>query len=335
MKSVIVLLMLFVGVAVLPGQIANDGAVLGVVTDTSGAPVSGAAVTVQNLDTGFNKTVNSDSRGNFELLALPIGTYSVTVNLPGFKTWKIERLVLDIGDRSRVSPVLQVGDVKEQVSVEATADLIQTDKASVEDVVSQKQIRDLPLNGRNPVQLVSLAPGMQYQGQAGGQFGAERGSTVQGVGVQAGQTQFTLDGFNANGGMDEGAIAIPNVDTIAEFNVEASTFSAEYGRDPMHIIMNTKTGTNEFHGSLWEFLRNDKFAARNAFATSTPKLIQNQFGAAVGGRIIRDRTFFFSSFEGLRVRSDTIFNSTVPTAAMQQGDFSGAGTTIIDPRTGQ
>ena len=185
------------------------------------------------------------------------------------------------------------------------------------------------------MQLVSLAPGMQYLGQSGGQWGAERGSYVQGSGTQSGQTQFSLDGFNANGGMDEGAIAIPNVDTIAEFNVQASSFSAEYGRDPMHVVMVTKSGTNEYHGSLWELMRNDKFAARNAFATSTPKLIQNQFGAAAGGRIIRDKTFFFTSFEGLRIRQDTIFNSTVPQPAMLQGNFSGLSTTIMDPTTGQ
>src|SRR5690242_7023574 len=126
MKSVIILIVLLAGVTVLPGQIGNDGAVLGVVTDSSGAPVSGAGITVQNLDTGFNKTATSDASGNFELLALPIGPYSITISMQGFKTWKVERLILNIGDRSRISPTLQVGDVKEQVSVEATAELIQT-----------------------------------------------------------------------------------------------------------------------------------------------------------------------------------------------------------------
>ena len=335
MKRIVVfLLSLFALAAVMPGQIANEGAVLGVVLDPSGAAVAGAQVTVVNLDTGFTKTVSTGPEGSFEVLALPIGPYSITVSLQGFKTWKLERLVLNIGERSRLSPVLEVGDVREQVSVEATTELIQTEKSSIEDVVEQKQIRELPLNGRNPVQLVSLAPGMQYLGQSGGQWGAERGSYVQGSGTQSGQTQFSLDGFNANGGMDEGAIAIPNVDTIAEFNVQASSFSAEYGRDPMHVVMVTKSGTNEYHGSLWEFMRNDKFAARNAFATSTPKLIQNQFGAAAGGRIIRDKTFFFTSFEGLRIRQDTIFNSTVPQPAMLQGNFSGISTTIMDPTTG-
>jgi hypothetical protein len=336
MKRVIFfVLSIFIVAAVMPGQIANEGAVLGVVLDPTGAAVAGAEVTVNNLDTGFTKTVSTGPEGSFEVLALPIGPYSVTVSLQGFKTWKVERLVLNIGDRSRLSPVLEVGDVKEQVSVAATTELLQTDKSSIEDVVEQKQIRDLPLNGRNPVQLVSLAPGMQYLGQWGGQWGAERGSYVQGSGTQSGQTQFTLDGFNANGGMDEGAIAIPNVDTIAEFNVQTSSFSAEYGRDPIHVVMATKSGTNEYHGSLWEFMRNDKFAAKNAFAPSTPKLIQNQFGAAGGGRIIRDKTFFFTSFEGLRVRTDTIFNSPVPQPAMLNGDFSGISTPIIDPTTGK
>lgn len=336
MKNLVSLVvLLFALVAVIPGQIANEGAVLGVVTDGTGAAIVGAQVTVENLDTRFTKTVSTGGAGSFEILALPIGPYSVMVSLQGFKTWKLEGLVLDIGERSRLSPVLQVGDVKEQVSVEATAELIQTEKASVEGVVEQKQIRDLPLNGRNPVQLVSLVPGMQYLGQSGGQWGAERGSYVQGAGTQSGQTQFSLDGFNANGGMDEGAIAIPNVDTIAEFSVQASSFSAEYGRDPMHVVMATKSGTNEYHGSLWEFMRNDKFAARNAFAESTPKLIQNQFGASAGGRIIRDKTFFFTSFEGLRIRTDTIFNSTVPQPAMLQGNFSGISTAIIDPTTGK
>ncbi|MFN7993475.1 MAG: TonB-dependent receptor [Bryobacteraceae bacterium] len=329
----IAVLLLFVTVGF--AQIANEGAVLGVVTDSTGAAVAGAQVTVENLDTRFTKVVTTSAEGSFEVLALPIGPYTVSVSLQGFKTWKVARLVLNIGDRSRLSPVLEVGDVKEQVSVEATAELIQTEKASVEGLVEQKQIRDLPLNGRNPVQLVALAPGMQYNGQAGGQWGAERGSTVQGVGVQSGQTQFSLDGMNANGGMDEGAIAIPNVDTIAEFSVQQSTFSAEYGRDPMHVVMATKSGTNEFHGSLWEFMRNDKFAARNTFASGTPKLIQNQFGASAGGRIIRDKTFFFSSFEGLRIRTDTIFNSTVPQPAMLTGDFSKVSTSIIDPTTGK
>ena len=312
-------------------QLGSEGAILGVVTDATGAVVAGAVVTVTNLDTGLTRTATSDSAGNFEILALPIGPYSVTVSTKGFKTWKLERTQLTVGERSRLSPSLQVGDVTEQVSVEATAELIQTEKASVEGVVQTRQITMLPLNGRNPVQLVSLLPGMRYLGKGG----PERGTTVQGVGNRTDQTQFTLDGLNANAGMDETGFAIPNVDTIAEFNVQASSFSAEYGRDPLHVVMVTKSGTNEFHGSLWEFLRNYKMDARNTFAVTKPKLIRNQFGAAVGGRIIRDKTFFFSSYEGTRIRQQSIYNSTVVQPAMLQGDFSALSKTITDPLTKQ
>lgn len=329
----IIISLLFSTCGALWGQIANEGAVLGVVTDRGGAVILGAAVTARNLDTGLTKKIITDSAGAFEILGLPIGPYNVSVTMQGFKTWTVPSTVLAIGQLSRFSPTLDVGGSTEQITVVADAELLQTENASVDSVVQQKQIRDLPLNGRNAVQLVSLAPGMQYTGQAGGQFGAERGSTVQGVGIQSGQTQFTLDGFNSNGGMDEGAVGIPSIDAIAEFNVKASGFSAEYGRNPLQVLMVTKSGTNAYHGTVWEFARNSAFAASNRFATTKPELIQNQFGAAGGGRIFRDRTFFFVSFEALRLRQDQIFNNTVPSAAMLQGDFSGQATPIIDPIT--
>ncbi len=335
MKRIIILIsLLFATSGISRAQIANAGAVLGVVADRSGAVVAGAAVTARNINTGFNKEAQTDSTGSFEILGLPIGSYTVNVSMQGFKTWSAKNLVLEIGQRSRLSPVLDIGSSSEQVDVQANSEQLQTENASVDTVVQQKQIRDLPLNGRNAVQLVSLAPGMQYTGQAGGQFGAERGSTVQGVGIQSGQTQFTLDGFNSNGNMDEGAVAIPSVDAIAEFSVKASGFSAEYGRDALQVLMVTKAGTNSFHGSAWEFTRNSAFGAANRFATTKPRLVQNQFGIAGGGPIFRDRTFFFGSFEMLRVRQDQIFNKTVPTAAMMNGDFSAISTPIIDPTTG-
>lgn len=336
MRRVLVLLStLLLAVSIVRAQTAEQGAVLGVVTDQSGAVIPGAKVTVTNRDTGFTKEDATDSAGQFEILALPIGPYSVNVSMNGFKSWRMERLVLEIGQRSRLSPVLTLGNVDQKVEVAALDPQIQTESASTETVIQEKQVTDLPLDGRNVVQLVSLAPGMQYTGQVGGQFGAERGSYVQGVGVQSGQTQFSLDGSNANGGMDEGAIAIPSVDTIAEFNVQTSNFSAENGRYPLQVMVATKSGTNSYHGSLWEFARNSAFAARNYFATTTPKLIQNQFGAAGGGRIFRDKTFFFGSFEGLRIRQDQIFNSATPTPAMLNGDFSSLSTTIVDPTTGK
>ncbi|MCW5978589.1 MAG: TonB-dependent receptor [Bryobacteraceae bacterium] len=326
----ILILFLIASCAVL-AQMGSEGAFLGVVNDATGAVAPGADILVTNLDTGLVKRTSSDPAGNFEILALPPGPYSVGVSLQGFKTWRLERAVLTVGERRRISPVLEVGQISEQVSVEATVELMQTEKSSVEAVVQERQIRDLPLNGRNPAQLVALVPGMRFLGRGN----VELISTVQGHGVRDDQTEFRLDGLSSNAGMDEGGMAIPNVDMIAEFNVQTSSFSAEHGRMPMQVVMVTKSGTNEFHGAAWEFLRNDKLDARNAFATTKPVIRRNQFGFAVGGPVVRNRVFFFGGFEGVTDRRETIYNSVVPQPQMLKGDFSSLPRTILDPATGQ
>lgn len=315
-------------------QVGTEGAILGVVTDSSGAVVAGADVTVVNLATNLTKTAVTGADGNFEILALPRGTYSVTASLAGFKTWVVEKVELTLGERKRLSPVLAVGQLSEKVTVLAQVEIIQTEKGSLESVVEQKQILDLPLNGRNPVELVRLIPGMRYLGQGG----PERGITVQGLGNRTGDgggTEFQLDGLNANAGMDERGFGIPNVDTIAEFNVETANFSAEHGRNALQVLSVTKSGGNAFHGTLWEFHRNNKMDARNTFSSTKPKLIRNQYGYSVGGPIIRDKTFFFTSYEGTRIREETIYNSTPVPAAFLTGDFSALATSIRDPQTGQ
>ena len=313
-------------------QVGTQGSILGAVTDASNAALPGATISVRNLDTGLEQTAVTDEAGNFEILALPIGPYEVTVSMPGFKTWRQERLTLNVGERSRVAPVLEVGQITESVTVEGGAPLLQTERSSVQTVVEMQQIRELPLSTRNPVVLVNLVPGLRFTGAGG----PERGSTVQGFGLRENQTEFQLDGLNANAGMDEGGITIPNVDTIAEFSVETSSFSAENGRNPLQIVMATKAGTNAFHGTAWEFVQNDKFNARNAFSTAEPpKLNRNQFGAAAGGPIIRNKTFFFGSFEGTPIRRESLYNSVVVQPEMLEGDFSSLPRAITDPRTGQ
>ena len=153
--------------ATLSAQVGTEGAILGVVTDSSGAVVAGAEVTVVNLGTNLTKKAVSDSQGNFEILALPRGMYSITAAFSGFKTWVVESAELTLGERKRVSPVLTVGEISDRVTVEAQAELIQTEKGSLESIVEQKRIVELPLNGRNPVELVRLIPGMRYTGQSG------------------------------------------------------------------------------------------------------------------------------------------------------------------------
>jgi hypothetical protein len=324
--------LLMLSIAPVMAQVGTQGSILGTVVDSSGASLPGATVTVTNLDTGLVQTSVSDGAGNFEILALPIGPYSVGVSLDGFKTWQLERIVLTVGERSRVSPVLEVGQITEQVTVVGEQPLLQTERSSVTTVVQMNQIRELPLSSRNPVVLVNLVPGMRFTGSGG----PEMGSTVQGFGMRSNQTEFQLDGLNANAAMDEGGMTIPNVDTIAEFSVETSSFSAENGRNPLQVIMATKSGTNEFHGSAWEFNQNDAFSARNAFSgREPPKLNRNQYGGALGGPVLRNRTFFFGSFEATPIDRETIFNSVVPQPAMLEGDFSSLDTPIRDPLTGQ
>ncbi len=314
------------------GQVGTQGVILGTVADPSGAVVPGAQVTVENLNTGLTTNVKTNSVGAFDVPALPIGPYSVQVSMQGFKAWKVDRVDLTVGARQRLTITLQVGNTSQQVSVSAAPALLQTETAQTGTTVQEKNILNLPLNGRNVVNLVQLAPGMRF---TSGQSGPERGTYVQGLGGQSDQTQFSLNGSNINSGMDEGAITLPDVDSIAEFRVETSGFGAEHGRDPVQVVMATKSGSNQFHGSAWEFVRNNAFDARNTFSAKTPKLTQNQFGGAVGGPVIKDKTFFFASFEGTTVRQESLYNSPVPDPAWLNGDFSGVSTPIIDPTTGQ
>jgi len=311
----------------LPGQISTEGAFFGTVTDTTGSSVPGAIVSATHIETGLTKQSVTDTDGTFSIFALPIGKYSVTVKANGFKTWQLAEAELTVGDRSRLSPVLAVGEISESISVSENAELLQTEKSSVESVVQMRQIRELPLDTRNPLALVSLVPGMRYVST---ETGGERGTYVQGQGVRQNKTEFTLDGFISNAPMDEGGTGIPNVDAVAEFSVEMN-FSAENGRDPMQVKVATKSGTNEFHGSAWEFNQNDDYNARNTFALTTPRVRYNQFGAAVGGPVFRNKTFFYGNFQGTVIHNAQVFNQQAVTPAMEKGDFSALQHPITDP----
>lgn len=312
-------------------QTGTEGSILGVVKDSSGGLVPSASVVVTNTDTGLSNPVKTDVNGFFQVMALPRGTYSVTVSAAAFSTWRLSRAELTAGEFKRIEPVLTVGDVKQEVSVQGGTELIQTERASVETAIEQKQIRDLPSNGRDPVQMVNLAPGMRYLG-VGGNVQAHQ---VQGLGQHSDATQFSVDGMDANDPSLEQGVALPNLDSVAQFRVQTSSFSAADGRQPLQVQIITKSGTNQFHGTLWEFLRNDTLDARNTFALTKPKLRRNQYGFSAGGPIIKNRTFFFTSYEGLKIRQDTIYNQNTIDPAFLNGDFSSVKTAIIDPQTGK
>ena len=331
-SATILTVLFLLGVSQLSAQLGTQGSILGVATDTTGAVIPGAEVVVTNVETGQSLTTTTNEVGIFEVLGLNRGIYDVSVTLEGFKTWTMERAELIVGQRLRVSPALEVGDVTEQITVEsAGVELIQTEKSSVTGTVEARQITDLPINGRNPAELVNLVPGMRYSGR---ENTGERGNAVQGAGIPLENTEFLIDGLSANASMNERGITIPNVDTIAEFSVETSSFSAENGRNPIQMIMVIKSGTNDFHGALWEFLRNESLDARNTFANSTPKFVQNQFGATAGGPVVRNRTHFFLSNEYTRRRREDLYNSATIAPGMLQGDFSSLSKTITDPFTG-
>jgi hypothetical protein len=310
-------------------QTGTEGSILGTVVDASGAAVPGAAVAVTNVETGIAAKAVTDANGYFQVLALHRGAYSVTVQKPGFASWQLERMEVTSQENKRVSPVLTVGTTQQQVTITAGVDLVQTEDAAVAGAIEESQIRELPLNGRDSIQMVELTPGMRYLGLGGN----TDTRTVQGLGMRTDQTLFTVDGQDHNDPSTEGGMIIPNLDSVAQFRVETSNFTAASGRQPLQVKLITKGGTNEYHGTLFEFLRNDMFDARNTFALTRPKLRRNQFGGSAGGPIRKDKTFFFASFEDTIIRTETLFNSFAIPPALLTGNFG--GTKITDPRTGQ
>ena len=313
------------------GQTGTEGSILGIAVDASGAVMPGAAVTVTNIETGISTRVTTGSDGYFQVPALPRGYYSVNVQKAGFSAWQLQSIALTAGENKRVSPALQVGTTQEQVTVAAGVDLVQTEQSGIAGAVEEKQIRELPLNGRDAIQMAELIPGMRYLGIGGNPLTDQR--TVQGLGMRTDQALFTVDGQDHNDPSTEGGMIIPNLDSVAQFRVETSNFGAASGRQPLQVKLITKGGTNALHGTLFEFLRNDALDARNTFATTRPKLRRNQFGGSAGGPIRRNKTFFFASYEASRIRTETLFNSFAVNPTLQAGNFG--STRITDPVTNQ
>ena len=320
--------------AIAGAQVGTQSSITGTVVDATGASVPDARITATNVATRDMRQTPSDASGAFGILALPAGMYTVTAEARGFKKWENSQVVVTVGDKIRLAPVLQVGAVTETISVQGTAP-VQTENATIETVVQMQQIRELPLDTRNPLALVGLAPGMRYEGQAGA--GGQRATHVQGYGLRDNKTNFQLDGINTNEGSDEGGTAVPNVDAIEEFNVQPLNAGASAGRDPSQVLVVTKSGTNAFHGTAFEFDQNDIFNAYNAFADKTqpkPRVRYNLFGGTLGGPIIKNKTFFFGSFQGIVIRNAQLLNEPAVPTAFESGDFSSLSTPIIDPTTG-
>jgi hypothetical protein len=301
------------------------GSIRGTVQDPSGALVQGATVSARQTETGLTRTATTDPSGAYVLLELPVGHYELQVEAKGFQKYMQQGITLNVNETATIPVHLAVGAESQILEVNADAQLIQGTVTSLGKTVSEREVLDLPLNGRNFTQLGLLQPGVvpltPGLAEAGGSLRAGQAYAVNGQRPES--NNFLIDGANNFNGVDGGFVLKPPVDAITEFRILTHNASAEFGQSlgsTTNII--TRSGTNRFHGALWEFLRNDIFDATNYFAATTEPLKQNQFGGTFGGPIRKDKTFFFAYFEGFRNRQGETDSSTVPSLAERQGDFS-------------
>ncbi len=335
-----------------PGFAQTLGEITGIVNDSSGAVLSGATVTVTSAASGQTRETVSNAAGIFSFPGLTPGVYEVKVSAQGFKTSVRPSIELQVQQNLRLDFALSVGDVSESIEVSATAATLMTENATVGTVIENKRIVDLPLNGRNALGLVALAPNVSYDFPSAGQAGARQGGIRAGRSIAvAGQrsqyNHFTLDGIENTDPNFNTYIVEPSVDALQEFKVQSGVYPAEFGRGATQINISTKNGSNDFHGTAFYFLRNDKLDAKNyAFTQARPPkdpFKWNQFGFTLGGPVMipkvfngRNRLFFMTNYEWFRQRRNVQGLFTVPTAAARGGDFSGLpfGTTgIYDPAT--
>jgi hypothetical protein len=301
---------------------------VGRVTDESSSVVPRAKITLINTGTNETHTLIADDGGEFTLAQLSPGQYTVTAELPGFNREVRRGIVLETGQQARLDIVLKVGSVTEEVQVSAAAALMTTESATVGNVVDQKKIVELPLNGRDYLQLAQLQPNVFAPAQ-GSNLGFRGGFNVAGNSEIA--NQYILDGIDNNDETTNQPLHRPILDSVREFRVLTGTYSAEYGRQAGgQVIVTTRSGENNLHGAAWDFHRNAPLDARNFFAPRKPPFHRNQFGGVLGGPVRHDKTFFFVGYEGQRRGQQEAGLANVPSLAFQQGDLSST-TTIRNP----
>ncbi len=323
------------------------GSIVGTVTDQSKAVVAGAHVTLTNTGTAEGRTDQTDANGNYQFVNLLPGVYRVDVDSPGFKHLTYDQVQVQVQAAVRVDAALQLGDVGQTVEVSGQTVQLQTETSSLSQVVEGRVVQQMPLNGRNVLNLVALVPGVVAQGSS---LGNPTNTNISAWGnYQIGggfgnQSAAFLDGAPLNTAYNNAVMLVPTQDSIQEFRVQTNNLGPEFGRFAGGVInMISKSGTNEYHGTAYEFLRNKVLNSNTFFnnrsGIATPAFTQNQFGADVGGPVIKDKTFFFVSYEGFRLRQGASTLTSVPTAAMRDGDFSnlrsssGALIPLYDPLT--
>ncbi|HTU44727.1 MAG TPA: carboxypeptidase-like regulatory domain-containing protein [Bryobacteraceae bacterium] len=307
------------------------GSISGNVTDATGAPVSGAKVTVSAEATGFSREAVTDDAGHYTIPLLGVATYTVRAELKGFQTSEAKGVRLQVDEQRELDFKMVPASIQQTVEVTATPVEVQTTNPTLGQVITSQQVAELPLNGRDFVQLASLTPGTIqetnpnsfFNGGADSEVSARGSFSLSVGGSRPNSTDWLLDG-NDNNELTAGGIAIlPSIDAIQEFKVLTYNYSAQYGtRAGPTVLVTTKSGTNQIHGSVFEFLRNTDLDARSFFATSTEKFNLNQFGGSVGGPIKKDKTFFFADIQNKIQRHGIPFTGLVPSVAMRSGDFT-------------
>jgi len=318
------------------------GSIRGTVQDPSGAIVRGATVTAKQVETGLTRVVAADRQGEYVLVELPIGHYQLQVQAKGFQTYVQQGISLDVNQNATVAIQLRLGSETQQVEVSANAALVQSTVSSLGQTVMEHEILDLPLDGRNFSQLGTLQPGVVPLTpgllEAGGPARENQAYAVDGQRPES--NNFMIDGADNVSSVDGGFVLKPPIDAIAEFKILSHNANAEFGRNTgstTNIV--TRSGSNSFHGSLWEFLRNDAMDSSDYFTHGVQPLKQNQFGGTFGGPLRKDKTFFFGYYEGFRNRQGETVPATVPTSEERQGNFGAECTDLpgasFDPATGQ
>jgi hypothetical protein len=344
-RQIVVCVFLSLAVMLTPAHAADPtGTISGTVLDSSGAPIPKARVVAANTGTGLSRETLTASDGGFVFPLVPVGPYTLSAEAPGFRRFMQRNVTITTDVNVTVPIVLQLGDVTETVTVEAQAGLVETRSGTLGQVVTQQKIVELPLNGRNAATLVLLSPGTADLGAAnargagdvthaadypGAQAITSNGSRSEGV-------NYFLDGASNQDPWTNVNNPFPNPDALEEFSVQTNNYSAEYGRASGAVVnIVTKSGTNQLHGSLFEFVRNGAMNARNFFAPVPDHLKRNQYGATAGGPVIKDRLFFFGSYQGMQVRNISTGNSAfVLTPAQRNGDFSSVTRQLVDPFNG-